>query len=99
MHYYAILIGAYEDQAKAYIMHEKNFSQDEFIRMYNEAIESIDEMIGVYEIDELIEYLVEHYGFVAVKEKFGVYERGFTFTKVNDTKEDTAIFYDDVDNY
>jgi hypothetical protein len=67
MNFYTISTGEYSDYNYTKIYHERNFSRQEFIEMYNEAIKVNDRGD-----EDIADVLCEKYGFIKVEDELEI---------------------------
>jgi hypothetical protein len=78
MHFQKIGFSEYDDYTCCFIMHEQKFTRQEFIVMYNEAIEEIqkeENCAYVQDMQTVVDKLCEKFGFKEVQEDVELWAR------------------------
>lgn len=81
MYFYNLSSGLYSDYQYNLIMHEKKFTRQEFIDMYNKAIRSKED--GEF----IVNVMCEKYGFQEVVEELEINSEYEEFKEITDEKD------------
>ena len=83
MYAYTVSIGDYSEFVETYVFHERKFTTEEFVNMYNEIIELNGEF-GWFDYDKIAGQLCDKFGFVKYEKICGVHTNEGKFKKASE---------------